>query len=412
MKKNIINFTLKIINFFIIKQPYSFYFTSGISCRNNCEDAINYDSNNSLSCLVEMLKRQYKEKMFITVEYTDYERISLYEQIADEVKKNNIDLRFVYQPYLYNNKLAERKFFLKKYFGLFKHRFWIVGTGDHFLFAKLKSQKIINTNYFISCKNDLLPDNPKRWEYIDEFITCSLLHSTVSSAQTGVLLNNCKELGFPRNDCLFEKRHKDKILSWIVNKIGYIPNKIIVYAPTYRDYENDDLSEKRFLFGYDMPELEEWIKDNNIAFVSKLHNLQARSILNCPKGVIAFEPTYEFSFYDLLSISDCLITDYSSVGYDYMLLDRPIIYNLYDYDYYVESRGVSYEPYDCFCPGMIVKDKTEMMNAIKEVVDGVDSSKEKRRMLTRIIHKNPDNNSTKRVVDFLLSLSGIDRFNE
>ena len=410
MKKQILSGLLKIINAIIIKRPNSFYFIPSITAKDSCEDYFNHNSSNNLTCLYYMVHRKFSEKIYITVEYTDKKRKELYDSVVAESKKNNINLCFLYKSYDRTNLLKRVFNVLTRYLELFKHKYWIIGTGDHQPYGKLKSQKCINTNYFISCKSDYIHSSPRRWEHIDYFLTCSLLHSTVSAAQTGVLLGNCCELGFPRNDCLFENFHKKEIISWIKEKSGRLPKKIIVYAPTYRDYEVDSSSNERLLFGYDIPYLEQWLIDNDVVIVCKLHNLQAKKILKYPKGVVNFEATYAFAFYELLSITDCLITDYSSVGYDYMLLDRPLIYNLYDYDYYVETRGVSYEPYESFCPGTIVRNANEMFFALENVVNGKDVSQRKRRELLPLFHKNSDNKSAARMVDFLCDLTKIKYF--
>ena len=330
-----------------------------------------------------------------------------YKKIAQKAEQNNVKLIFLRD---HEDKKGWEKFRLlfKKFRFLCKSQIRLVNTGDTNLHGKLKKQYLFDLNYYISCKNDFLPGKNLRWHHLDGILTTSLLHSTVVSAQTGVKYDNCCELGFPRNDTLFQRRGEDKIFNWIIEELGYRPEKIIIYAPTYRDYETygDDIKE-RHLFGYDIPDLENYLVKNKLCLIYKAHNLQKKAILKYPKGVINFHICYDFSFYDLMSLADCVITDYSSLGYDFMLLGRPLIYNLYDLDQYVEDRGVSYYPYEDFCPGGVVTNADEMMSELNRLLNNIDYYKEKRERLLKMFHKYSDNRSSERVIDYFSKKFGF-----
>ena len=399
-KKNILNALLKIINFITPKIKQSIYINLGLSSKNNFEDLINNSGSNILRFINGMLCHDFKKPLTVYIEFFDASRKELYDQETKKALNNNIRLFFI-------RGCSDKKGFEKfkglviKYHTLFRCKIWAVVTGDYYLFGKLKSQSIVNFNYFISCKNDLVPNDYYRWSFLDCMLTTSRLASTVVSAQTGVKLDHCIELGFPRNDTLFDKSKKSVIFNWINEEIGYFPKKIIVYAPTYRDYEKmakDKAS--RELFGFKVSELEDYLRMNQFCLICKLHNLTSKSIVNIPKGVIPFKLTYDYSFYDLLAVTDCLITDYSSVGYDYLLLNRPIIYNLFDLEKYTEDRGLSYYPYEEFCPGRIIKNELEMMMALNDFASNIDRDENKRLRLLRVFHKYSDANSTDRVIQY------------
>lgn len=400
-KKEFFNFAFRIFNGLTIKKKRSIYFTLDLSSKKNCEDVFNSNGSNTLKFLQAFVEKKHQDKTTVFVDYFDEDRLADYLKLAKKVKENNVDLRFI-RSYEDKKGLKRILLFLKKYHCLYKCFFFIVGSGDAYIYGKQKKQSIINLNYFITCKNDFVPGNNYRWAFLDGIITTSQLNSTAVSAQTGVKFDRCIELGFPRNDTFFNNQDKkDVIKRWIENEVGFDPQKIVIYAPTYRDYEkNDKNAKERYLFGYDLPGLDEFLLKNRICMVCKLHNLQSKSILNYPKGVIDFKICFDFSFYDLMSISDCLITDYSSVGYDYMLMDKPLIYNLFDLEKYVEDRGVSYSPYEFFCPGAVVKNASEMMNELTRVQNNSDPYEEKRKALLNVFHKYPDGRSTERVMDY------------
>lgn len=402
MKRGLKDFILRICNVFIPKIEKSIFVNVGTSVLENCEDIINCGSSNVLSFINQMIKTSFDNRIVIYIGYLFEDRMEKYHEIKKEALKNNIDVRFFRVASAQSNKFTIIKMTIKKFFLMFRTKIWLVWSGDHYLLGKLKCQKIINMNYFISCKNDFVTGENYRWNYLDGILTTSMMASTVISAQTGVKYDSCIELGFPRNDTLFSRTNRDEVLSWLSEELGYVPNKIFVYAPTYRDYEkSSNETIKRSLFGYSTDFLEDFLKKNQYCLVCKLHNLTAASIIHYPTGVVKFKYTFEFSFYDLMAISDCVITDYSSLGYDFLLLNRPIIYNLYDYEKYVKDRGMSYEPYDEFCPGRIVTSSEEMFEAMKEVARGIDKYEEKRQRLIRVFHKYPDGNSAKRFVEYL-----------
>ena len=399
--KKIKDILLYIVNCFIAKKERFIYISKGMSTGNNCHDILNYSGDNSFSFLNTFLKYAFPEKVTVFIDYFDDKRIGKYLDVAKKAKKNNIDLVFIrsYQDQVGWKRL---KLLVCRFYHLYQSKLWVIGSGDGYIYGKLKCQSVLNTNYFISCKNDFIKGKNDRWRFIDYFLSTSLLHSTVSAAQTGVKLDNCIELGFPRNDTLFASNKKDIIYSWLISEIGYEPQKIIIYAPTYRDYEKDKLREKRFLFGYDMPELEAFLAKNRVCMIAKLHNLTCKEQMDKPKGVVDFNICYDFTFYDLMAFADCVITDYSSLGYDFLLLNKPLIYNLYDQDKYVEDRGLSYEPYESFCPGIIVKDENSMMLALKDVVENRDAYLDKREHLADIFHKYKDGNSSKRLCEYVV----------
>ena len=78
---------------------------------------------------------------------------------------------------------------------------------------------------------------------------------------------------------------------------------------------------------------------------------------------------YDFSSYrdinDLLMITDVLITDYSSVIFDYALLNKPVVYFTYDLELYENDRGLYYEFKD-YVYGSVSKNSKELVKAIKD----------------------------------------------
>ncbi|MHC9537652.1 bifunctional glycosyltransferase/CDP-glycerol:glycerophosphate glycerophosphotransferase [Dellaglioa sp. BT-FLS60] len=182
----------------------------------------------------------------------------------------------------------------------------------------------------------------KRWDYLVS--PSPYMDKTASHA-----FNFEKKLitsGFPRNDVLYQKNNETNILQ--IKKSLKIPldKKVILYAPTYRNKDGFD-------FQLNIKQMQDKLSDEYVLLV-RLHYFVANKI-----DLTEFEGfTYDVSNYptveNLYLIADTLITDYSSVMFDYAHLKRPMIFFAYDLkDYTEDTRGV-YLDYRAIVPGPIV----------------------------------------------------------
>lgn len=152
---------------------------------------------------------------------------------------------------------------------------------------------------------------------------------------------NVVKTGLPRNDVLVRENTPDRIMQ-LKEKLG-IPfdKKVILYAPTYRDYEMDNGSDCVMSPPLD---LEKWrtILGKEYVFLLRAHFVVMK-VLNVKEN----EFVRDFSSYptlsDLLLITDILITDYSSILFDYSILGRPIFCYVYDYEKYKMMRGMYFD---------------------------------------------------------------------
>ena len=92
-----------------------------------------------------------------------------------------------------------------------------------------------------------------------------------------------------------------------------------------------------------------------------------------------------------------MITDYSSVFYDYLLLDRPIIFTPVDIRDYELSTGMLYGPYDFWTPGDKVYNQQELQRKIFENLFLEDKYHEHRKTIKNIVHHFKDDKSIERV---------------
>ena len=79
---------------------------------------------------------------------------------------------------------------------------------------------------------------------------------------------------------------------------------------------------------------------------------------------------------EILNAFDVMISDYSSIVFDYLLLDRPVIYLIPDYEEYRSQRGFVFRNIDSYMPGDKAFDFRQMLDALQRVFDGADGYQE------------------------------------
>ena len=173
------------------------------------------------------------------------------------------------------------------------------------------------------------------------------------------------ETGYPRNDALFtfDQAKVNSILRELDVPRG---KKIILYAPTFRDNKHSEVSGYENASGLDFDKLKEQIGDEYI-ILFRAHYFVAKNMdFEKYKDFVIDVSDYE-DVNDLYIISDMLITDYSSVFFDYANLKRPIIFYMYDYeDYKANARDFYLDQNEL--PGPITKTQEELAKAIEDTI--------------------------------------------
>ncbi len=144
--------------------------------------------------------------------------------------------------------------------------------------------------------------------------------------------------GYPRNTAFFDSSRYIKIRE----DLGIDKNKrIYAYMPTWRGTVGNVTRSAGIYLKYYLYELDESLSDDELLYVN-LHPLAAKDVdFNAFKHIRSFPSNYET--YEFLNCSDCLVTDYSSVFYDYAISGKKIVLFTYDEEEYFADRGV-YKP--------------------------------------------------------------------
>lgn len=186
----------------------------------------------------------------------------------------------------------------------------------------------------------------------------------------GVSNATIAEIGYPRvdrtlNSDASQKLHLKEALGLVgeLSSSNYQP--IVLYAPTWRSENDKDVVDTDQLLE-DLGAL----SDLNIQLMYRGHHRMDRLIKDSSVGeqlgnVII--PPHEISSNDLMTVVDILVTDFSSIFFDFLPTGRPVVHYLYDLDEYKNSRGLNIDTADL--PGSIALSRHELVSAISELTD-------------------------------------------
>ena len=203
-----------------------------------------------------------------------------------------------------------------------------------------------------------------------------------------------KILGMPRNDALFqpERMKQEKWVEGLQDKF------VVTYMPTHRKYGAGTLPLTPFA---NRPDVQQWFENNQVAFVVKMHPtmipyIKEGDIANY-KGMVDITKL-KIDPQVCIYHSDVLITDFSSVWMDYLLLRRPTLFYIYD-DFEHEDAGTMYDLRED-PPGHFCSTEDELFELIKRAKTNYDSMRPSERIIKKY-HKFIDGNSCQRYFDAL-----------
>ncbi|MCJ8007970.1 CDP-glycerol glycerophosphotransferase family protein [Lederbergia wuyishanensis] len=202
--------------------------------------------------------------------------------------------------------------------------------------------------------------------------------------------------GIPRTDIFFDETYKENIKKEIYAEFPFLKGKkVITFAPTFRG--NGQQSAYYPMEVLNLDKLYHELKDEYI-FLFKIHPF-VKNDFNIPYQYKDF--FYNFSTYreinDLLFVTDILITDYSSVCFEFALLNKPMLFFAYDVEEYVQKRDFYYD-YSSFIPGPLVRSTNEIIQTIKEE----DFNMNKIQPFKEYFFDHHDGKSSSRVVEDLI----------
>ncbi len=244
----------------------------------------------------------------------------------------------------------------------------------------------------------LLPERYMRYHYV---LSTSQKVSELFSSAFRVNTLRCLEYGYPRNEILLYSEEK---LMAFVNKYEPIQTKkliqdiqqykkVFVYMPTWRDDGRDFIQ----VAGLDFNVLNTIMKNNNFCLILKLHHMTKLPIgFESNKNIVLLH--HKSDIYPILPFTDCLITDYSSIYFDYKLMQKEVILFPFDQEEYLQKDREMYYSYDLVTENQpVAHDFKELLVLIQS--DNINISDN--HLLQDMIFETKGVESSKKIVEFL-----------
>lgn len=352
------------------------------------------DFSDNARALFEYMQETYEGK---------YKYIWLVKEPKDYPRYTNTKFISIKPRFLFGQKTMWYYAYKCKYF-FFTHGNW---------FQDKKAEQTI-VNLWHGCGYKGFKGNGQIKHVFDYCLVTGPFYKNIQAEYFSCNLEQVLPLGLPRNDLLFKKSNVAKNLLLKLARIDEY-EKIIIWMPTYRKSFSHNLSEDTLFTKTGLPifetpehldEIDNYLGEINIKLILKIHHLQDIAAININKykNIIMLNDEdlskEDIQLYEILGYTDALITDYSSVAIDYLLLDRPIAYTLDDYDIYLKSRGFAMEDPLQIMPGKKIYNKDDFYDFINGISSEKDDYKMKRIEINKLVNIKSENFS-QNLLDYL-----------
>jgi len=364
-----------------------------------------FESNPEFSCNTYPVYRYLVDKKHIDEKYKIVWFVSDPEKYKNSDLKNTEFIRYgdPSNPFLEKLKM-----------------FYILGTSKCLIYCNRLLGKQREDQYSL-CLQHGMPLKKSNGGYCindncDECLCVSEFFADNYSEDFKISKDKMIFMGFPRNDYLFSDRD-------VISELGYNGyDKIIIWMPTYRKINNPKVSRFNIettatgipaIDTYEqIIKVDEWLRENNCLLILKPHPAQNISVEIQSKltnfRIITNDDlsAKNIQLYELMGKTDALITDYSSVYYDYILTDKPIGLTVDDLDEYIKARGFVYDDITEILKGEYIKNTDELVAFLADVKSGNDKYREARNAVKDRLHTIQDAVSAEMIGEHILKKIG------
>ena len=243
-----------------------------------------------------------------------------------------------------------------------------------------KDGKLLKKMYYLLCQTNI------SYSLASSPFVADIIQKSIGFSKKHVLIN-----GQPRTEVLFKEPLK---LSELNNGFTHI-----LYAPTWRQHSKIKL----FPFeDFSLTELQSFLSKEKIIIHIRFHPAYEEDI---PKDILSLENISLFSakkyseIMDYLNLFDVLITDYSSIYFDYMLLERPMIFLPYDLEEYKKTVGFTMD-YNEYTPGAKPISFFDFLNYLQVAKNSPEMFLESIKSLNKVLN-NPEKMPCKALANFI-----------
>ena len=313
------------------------------------------------------------------------------------VKKKAKNVRFISKEGILNSLIHLYYINRAKYF-FFTHPYWLKKWKD--------GQTVINLWHGLPIKGQ----GADLSDIYDIALVSSEASKPLFSKFIGAKEEQMLVIGNPRTDLMFKNKDIFGFLEKYTGKGKY--KKIILSMPTFRQgsvgkYEKfeNKYSINSITTEEDLKRFNEYLRKNDMLLIAKVHHLQNLDFLDCTSLSNVLYLTDEDLFendvqlYELVGHADCLLTDFSSIYFDFLLLNRPIGFFIADLHEY--SRGFLVENPLEYMPGKKIHSNEDLYQFLDDLINDIDTCQEDRKRILDFAYKYQDEFCCSRLVEFL-----------
>ncbi len=282
--------------------------------------------------------------------YDDSPR-AIFEQMKSDPRFSGMRLVWAFhKPEQYEVEGAEKikTDSLSYFLTALRARVWVTNSSvERGLRFKKKKTFYLNTWHGTPLKkmgNDLQTENQsfksKGKSNVDIMMSQGAYETEIFARAFGIPSTRFLEAGLPRNDIL--AKADEKLRQSIREQLGIGEDQcVILYCPTFREYEQD---EHRAVVMAPPMNLTKWEQKLGQRFVLFFRaHYEVSKVMKVEENAFVRNMTSYPSLNDLIIASDLLISDYSSVFFDYAITGKPMLHFTYDYDQYASKRGMYFD---------------------------------------------------------------------
>lgn len=309
--------------------------------------------------------------------------------IYEYMQKNYPQLNYIWvfsnpnQNIIMGNAMKVKKGSKEYYEAYSKAKFWVTNARLPLYLNKKENQIFIQTWHGTPLKrlaNDMkvvrMPntttanykknfyEETSRWDYL-----ISPNRYSTNIFKTAFWMNEERtwEIGYPRNDVLVNRQNDTEYIKQIKKDLNLPEDKkVIMYAPTWRDDEFVKKGQYLFDLKINLANLQEKLGDEYVILL-RMHYLIANSLDLNGYDDFAIDVSNYSDVSELYLITDALITDYSSVMFDFGILKRPQFFFAYDIEKYDKGLRGFYMDYMNELPGEIITDEFKLAEELKKL---------------------------------------------
>ena len=237
----------------------------------------------------------------------------------------------------------------------------------------------------------------RNWQYV----LSSNPHSTATLQRAYELNGEMLETGYPRDDFLAGAA-REEATQRLRERLGIAPGvRVVLYAPTFREHVRDSRGRFRLNLQIDLDRLREAVGSETVVLIRKHHRV-AEVIAGAGNGFVRDVSSYPDGT-ELLLAADVLVTDYSSLMFDFANTGRPMIFFTYDLDAFRDQVRGLYLDLGVEAPGPLAHTTDELAAALNDIESIRADYAERYRKFAGTYCALDDGGAAARVVDRLFS---------